>query len=257
VTYAKGLGVHARSEITIALGGNYDRFVSDIGIDDEIGASGSVVFEVWADGVKIYDSGIVLFDTPIQTVDVSVAGANELRLVVTDGGDNNYFDHADWADARLLVGNPPANVSESTVDWEVGNAGVPFNSQVTTTGQFNTQNRPRPHDVNNDQVVTAVDALMVINFLARESSPFSDSRWSTQYSPDVNGDDRVTALDAILIINYLARADVRVDDANATASAVGNRPLVAIIDSSPAYDSDESMDDLLVLIAEDITKTLT
>ncbi|HEY8598631.1 MAG TPA: NPCBM/NEW2 domain-containing protein, partial [Thermomicrobiales bacterium] len=35
---------------------------------------------------------------------VGVAGKGELRLVVTDGGDNGNHDHADWADARLECG---------------------------------------------------------------------------------------------------------------------------------------------------------
>ena len=36
-----------------------------------------------------------------QTIDVSVAGAGELRLVVTDGGNDRNYDHADWALARI------------------------------------------------------------------------------------------------------------------------------------------------------------
>ena len=34
------------------LGGNYFRFISDIGIDDEVGDKGSVVFQVFGDGMK-------------------------------------------------------------------------------------------------------------------------------------------------------------------------------------------------------------
>ena len=36
-----------------------------------------------------------------KTIDVSVAGAQTLRLVVTDGGDGIASDHADWALARV------------------------------------------------------------------------------------------------------------------------------------------------------------
>lgn len=39
--------------------------------------------------------------TATQTIDISVAGASELRLVVTNGGDNIDYDHADWALARI------------------------------------------------------------------------------------------------------------------------------------------------------------
>jgi hypothetical protein len=37
-------------------------------------------------------------------VDISIAGASELRLVVGNGGDNINYDHADWAEARIECG---------------------------------------------------------------------------------------------------------------------------------------------------------
>jgi hypothetical protein len=40
--------------------------------------------------------------TATKTVDLSVVGKTTLRLVLTDGGDGNAWDHADWADARLI-----------------------------------------------------------------------------------------------------------------------------------------------------------
>ena len=36
-----------------------------------------------------------------KSINVSVAGKQELRLIVTDAGDNIWYDHADWAGARL------------------------------------------------------------------------------------------------------------------------------------------------------------
>jgi glucose/arabinose dehydrogenase len=108
VTYAKGLGVHAGSDITYALGGNYTRFTSDIGVDDEVGNNGSVVFQLFADGVKIYDSGTMIGSTATKTVDVDVTGKQNLRLVVTDSGNGDGYDHADWAGAKLtLVASGP------------------------------------------------------------------------------------------------------------------------------------------------------
>jgi hypothetical protein len=51
-TYAKGLGTAAISSITYNLDGEYTFFVSDIGVDDEIASGGSVVFQVFCDGIK-------------------------------------------------------------------------------------------------------------------------------------------------------------------------------------------------------------
>jgi hypothetical protein len=106
VAYSKGIGCHSYSEIRVPLGGQYSSFQSDIGVDDEVdGAAGSystIVFQVWADGVKLYDSGVMTWTSATQAINVNVAGRQELRLIVTDAGDNNWYDHADWADARLI-----------------------------------------------------------------------------------------------------------------------------------------------------------
>ncbi len=104
ITYTKGVGVHASSEIVVNLAGNYDRFLSDIGLDDERdGLSGSVSFEVRVDGVTRFSSGVFTDTTPTQSVDVDVSGANQLTLVVSAAGDGIAGDHADWAGARLSL----------------------------------------------------------------------------------------------------------------------------------------------------------
>ncbi len=102
VRYKKGLGVNSTSSITYALNGSYKQFLSDVGIDDEIGSGGSVTFEVWVDGTRVYASGVMTATTATAKVNVNVTGAQRLTLVVTNGGDNSNSDHADWADARLV-----------------------------------------------------------------------------------------------------------------------------------------------------------
>ena len=102
VAYLKGLGVHANGEVDVALNGAYTRFQSDVGVDDEVGDAGSVTFQVWADGVKLYDSGLMTGTAATKNIDVDVTGKQTLRLIVTDGGDGFGFDHADWAGARLV-----------------------------------------------------------------------------------------------------------------------------------------------------------
>jgi hypothetical protein len=108
VTYAKGLGVHAPSEIVYNLGGTYAQFTSDIGIDDRQTTSGSVVFQVFADGVKRYDSGVMTPASATKTITLDMTGVQQLKLVVTDAGDGIDYDHADWAGARLLTSSTPA-----------------------------------------------------------------------------------------------------------------------------------------------------
>jgi hypothetical protein len=102
VTYAKGLGVHAPSDITFNLNAQYTQFLTDIGIDDEKGSAGTVVFQVYLDGTKVFDSGTMTGASTTQSVNLNVTGKTTLRLVVTDGGNGNNSDHADWAGAKLL-----------------------------------------------------------------------------------------------------------------------------------------------------------
>ncbi len=100
-TYLKGLGTHSRSEITYAASGKCAIFAAKVGIDDEVGPAGSVIFQVWADNVKRYDSGLMTGSTATKGVNVNILGAQELKLVVTNGGDGNSQDHGDWANATV------------------------------------------------------------------------------------------------------------------------------------------------------------
>ena len=104
-TYVKGLGVHSFSGVEYRLGGIAARFQSDIGVDDEVGANGSVVFQVLADGTRIFDSGVMRGGAAHQSIDLDVTGVNRLTLGVADADDNLNYDHADWAGARVIVSN--------------------------------------------------------------------------------------------------------------------------------------------------------
>ncbi len=100
--YAHGLGHHANGELIFDLGGQFHTFQTDVGLQRLSGQyAGSVVFQVFVDGKKAFDSGVMHENDPPRPVRVSVAGADELRLVANDAGDGITSDFADWADARL------------------------------------------------------------------------------------------------------------------------------------------------------------
>ncbi|SFS63651.1 NPCBM/NEW2 domain-containing protein [Paenibacillus sp. BC26] len=102
VVYAKGLGTHAESTIVYTLGGEYAKFQASVGVDDETYGNGAVSFEVWLDGVLAFDSGVMNAEAATQNIDLNIDGVNELKLVVTNGGNGFDWDHADWGDARIL-----------------------------------------------------------------------------------------------------------------------------------------------------------
>lgn len=129
IAYPRGLGVHAPSEVIYNLAGACSgSFISDVGVDDESGNLGSVVFQVYLDGVKAYDSGLVRGADARRRVSVGVAGRQQMRLIVNDGGDGKDFDHADWAGARVTgcgaaqpvgIANLQVADNANAADWSV------------------------------------------------------------------------------------------------------------------------------------------
>ncbi|MDU7550081.1 MAG: NPCBM/NEW2 domain-containing protein, partial [Clostridium perfringens] len=105
VQYNKGIGTHATSTIVYDLSEeNYKFFETYVGVDREMRNSkvSSLSFEIYADGKKVFDSGVMNSDTPRKHVLIPIVGVSELKLVAKDGGNGNGGDHADWADAKLL-----------------------------------------------------------------------------------------------------------------------------------------------------------
>lgn len=101
VTYAKGLWTNADASIDYYLGDSCTRFTADLGLDDSDRGTGTVVYQVFTDGTKVYDSGVVTNSTPTIHVDQNVSGANILQVVVTDAGDGVTYDNADFAAPQL------------------------------------------------------------------------------------------------------------------------------------------------------------
>jgi hypothetical protein len=144
VTYTKGLGTNSVSDITYKLNGAYGQFMTDIGVDDKQTVNGTVQFKIYADGVKVYDSGIMNPTSATQHVALNMAGVQTLRLVVDDGDDDSDYDQADWAGARLVPAAPTApqnlaaGVSDSTVSlsWTATAPGTvdSYNIERSTDG---------------------------------------------------------------------------------------------------------------------------
>lgn len=101
-TCRRGLGSHANGRIEYDLtGGHFKTFRCQVG-RDEHADDGRVVFEVWIDGKKVFDSGPMTKATPARPIEIGVSGAKTLELRALDGGDGISGDHANWADAQLL-----------------------------------------------------------------------------------------------------------------------------------------------------------
>jgi len=100
--FGRGLGAHANGRIAYDLtGGNFNTFRCQVGRDGHAG-DGIVVFQVWLDDKKAFDSGPMTKATPPKPVEIDLRGAGLLELRALDGGDGISGDHANWAEAQLV-----------------------------------------------------------------------------------------------------------------------------------------------------------
>ncbi len=114
-TYDKGISTHAVADpqgdgarVTYDLSGGLSaarRFKALVGLDDSADQRGSCVFivEVLRNGQweKLFESPVIKGDMAPAPIDVDITGAAKLRLRVLNAGDNNYSDHATWAEAMV------------------------------------------------------------------------------------------------------------------------------------------------------------
>ncbi|MEI7902559.1 MAG: NPCBM/NEW2 domain-containing protein, partial [bacterium] len=99
--YARGIGTHPPGSMSIDLGGRGVRLKALAGVDDEVGASGTVEFSVMGDGKKLWSSGILKGGGEVKPCDIDLKGVKVLDLLVDTTPDGYGNDHADWADARI------------------------------------------------------------------------------------------------------------------------------------------------------------
>ncbi len=101
-TFDRGFGTHAVSSLIIILDGKASDFKARVGLDDEVaGHEPAAEFEINGDGQKLWSSGIMRLGDSARLCQIQLAGVKKIELVVADGGNGNYYDHADWADARF------------------------------------------------------------------------------------------------------------------------------------------------------------
>ncbi len=151
-TYPSGFGTHAGSDLQFSLGGTNaatcTRFTADVGVDDEVGALGSVVFQVYLDGVKAFDSGVMTGASDTRHLNIDVGGTRNLRLIVTDARNGGSHDHADWANPIITCAakDSPLNY---TFSFAPDTVRAVRGADVTATLVMRDDgygNDPRPHD---------------------------------------------------------------------------------------------------------------
>ncbi|HOT14700.1 MAG TPA: NPCBM/NEW2 domain-containing protein [Bacteroidales bacterium] len=101
-TFERGFATHSVSSLLILLEGKAVSFSAKVGIDDEVkGHDAAAEFELYGDGKKLWSSGLMRVGDTARVCSVNLTGIKKFELVVADGGNGNYYDHADWVDARF------------------------------------------------------------------------------------------------------------------------------------------------------------
>lgn len=127
-------------------------------------------------------------------------GSNEERIV---------FDSADI----VLTAAESFQITERLFDDGIFLVRMQSSDRTVEIGGLNYRNPRVAHDVDNQNGVTALDALLIINELQRQSlingpnNELIDINEASipQNFVDVNGDGRLSALDALQVINELSR----------------------------------------------------
>lgn len=154
-TYERGFGSHSESSLTVLLDGKASLFTALVGIDDEVaGQRPAAEFIIIGDNKKLWESGVMHLGDAARPCSVDVKGIKKLELLVTDGGNGNYYDHVDWADAKfettgvstfktyspvasepyILTPAPPAKPRITGAKVFGVRPGSPFQFLVTATG---------------------------------------------------------------------------------------------------------------------------
>lgn len=95
--FASGVGTHAASSWTLKLDARATRLSGHVGVTDSPGnESGSCEFIVRSGERILWRSGLMREGEAAKEINVSLVGEGEVTLEVTEGGDNNWSDHAAW-----------------------------------------------------------------------------------------------------------------------------------------------------------------
>lgn len=99
--YAHGVTVHGESSVTVDLNRECSAYDAVVGVDDLTAGLGRVSFSVYADGVRLWNSGTIAGGDPAVPVHVSLAGHRTVRLVVEPHSAFDTVALSDWAESRF------------------------------------------------------------------------------------------------------------------------------------------------------------
>jgi hypothetical protein len=100
-TYPKSIGLTSRTIATYRLPSGATKFKAVAAIDDAVRESGNVVLTISADGKQLFSAPVIGSAKPVE-LDLDVAGARKLTILVDYGEDLDIGDYLTLADARIV-----------------------------------------------------------------------------------------------------------------------------------------------------------
>ena len=95
-----------------------------------------MIYDVYGDGVLLYQSPTMTFGSAAIPIDLNVAGVTTLKLTVLAApGSSAAGDHAVWADARL-VSTANFGTQPDTLSWQLSQNGTVISTQTTDSFVF-------------------------------------------------------------------------------------------------------------------------
>lgn len=103
--FDKGIAVHGECTLSFDLEKKYRRFECLAGLDPNLGRRGNAAVSILVDGKvhKPAEIESITIENAAWPIDVNVAGAKELTLVVKWGEGGNVGDYVNWCDARIFL----------------------------------------------------------------------------------------------------------------------------------------------------------
>jgi len=101
VSYARGIGTHSISRYMLRVDKKALSIAGYAGADDRSDFATDMEFQILVDQRVIWSSGILRKGMPAQPFNVNLRGADQLVLLVKEGGDGIMYDHADWLDVKI------------------------------------------------------------------------------------------------------------------------------------------------------------
>ena len=101
IVFSNGIGSQATSELVYANDKKFNRLLATVGIDLATKGRGDCRVVVKTDGFEVFNQQLTALGDPIE-LDVDVANADQVSLVVLPGREFDLADHVVWGNVRLL-----------------------------------------------------------------------------------------------------------------------------------------------------------